>query len=252
MKEYATYIGKHANAFNKLDNDICTLIKCLNPINIQIPALIHKSVLEKIGYFNSFPHQIIGIKPLRQSIQYEDMLLTPSACLHFYPIFAQEKIDNGVFTTKARVFRNEEKNTDGETRLIDFTVREIVIVGTIDEVTNKLNYIGNLILDYAKKIGIEIELETASDPFYPSRENTIKRRLQLGNNQKREMIAIYNNKKLSIGSINYHGFHFSKTFGFDANNTIVTGCIGVGLERWMSILINTQKINNLVGKDCEI
>lgn len=235
--EYTCYFGERANTIKKIDNNICRIINKWNPVEIHIPALIHRDILNKIGYFDSFPHQIIGIKSLFDSNKYNDFFLTPSACLHFYPIFAQQQIENGIFTTKARVYRNEEKKTDGKTRLVDFTVREIVVVGTIDNVLSKLTNIGNSIVEYGNSIGLDINLETAFDPFYPSRENIIKKRFQLGNNQKKEMIIDYNGEKLSIGSINYHGFHFSRAFQFDKNNTIVTGCIGVGLERWTSALI---------------
>lgn len=247
-KEYICFIGEQAQAIKRIDNDIYKLIEKMNPADIHIPAIINKNVLEKIGYFDSFPHQIIGIKPLIEQNKYDNMLLTPSACLHFYPMFGEQQIDNGIFTTRARVYRNEDKETDGQTRLIDFTVREIVVVGTADDVMSKLNIIGSLIVEYGNSIGLNIKLEAASDPFYPSRENTIKKKLQLVNKQKMEMIINVNGEKLSIGSINYHGFHFSKTFQFDKNNTIVTGCIGVGLERWISSLTN-NKIQELIRKE---
>lgn len=247
-KEYICFIGEQAQAIKRIDNDIYKLIEKMNPTDIHIPAIINKNVLEKIGYFDSFPHQIIGIKPLIEQNKYDNMLLTPSACLHFYPMFGEQQIDNGIFTTRARVYRNEDKETDGQTRLIDFTVREIVVVGTADDVMSKLNIIGSLIVEYGNSIGLNIKLEAASDPFYPNRENTIKKKLQLVNKQKMEMIINVNGEKLSIGSINYHGFHFSKTFQFDRNNTIVTGCIGVGLERWISSLTN-NKIQELIRKE---
>lgn len=247
-KEYICFIGEQAQAIKRIDNDIYKLIEKMNPTDIHIPAIINKNVLEKIGYFDSFPHQIIGIKPLIEQNKYDNMLLTPSACLHFYPMFGEQQIDNGIFTTRARVYRNEDKETDGQTRLIDFTVREIVVVGTADDVMSKLNIIGSLIVEYGNSIGLNIKLEAASNPFYPSRENTIKKKLQLVNKQKMEMIINVNGEKLSIGSINYHGFHFSKTFQFDKNNTIVTGCIGVGLERWISSLTN-NKIQELIRKE---
>ncbi len=247
-KEYICLIGETATAIKRIDHDIYNLIEQMRPIDVHIPAIINKNVLEKIGYFDSFPHQIIGIKPLKEQNKYDNMLLTPSACLHFYPIFGDRQIDSGVFTTRARVYRNEEKQTDGQTRLIDFTVREIVVVGTVDDVMSKLNNIGSLIVEYGNSIGLNIKLEAASDPFYPSRENTIKKKLQLINKQKMEMIINLNGEKLSIGSINYHGFHFSKAFQFDRNNTIVTGCIGVGLERWISSLTN-NKVQELLERD---
>lgn len=249
INEYICFIDEFSRAFEKVDKDICTLLQKWKPISLNVPSIISKDVLIKIGYFDSFPHQIIGIKPLIETNKYDNILLTPSACLHFYPIFGEQQIDSGVFTTRARVYRNEKKQTDGQTRLIDFTVREIVVVGTADDVMSKLNNIGNLIVEYGKSIGLNIKLETASDPFYPSRENAIKKKLQLVNKQKMEMIINLNGEKLSIGSINYHGFHFSKAFQFDRNNTIVTGCIGVGLERWISSLTNNNKIQELLERD---
>lgn len=249
--EYICFIDKFSRAFEKVDKDICNLLHKWNPITLNIPSVITKDVLNKIGYFNSFPHQIISINGLLESKKFKNLYLTPSACLHFYPIFGELKIHNGIYTTRARVFRNEENNTDGMTRLIDFTVREIVVVGTEKVVRQKLEQISNSILQYANSIGISINLEPASDPFYPTRKNMIKKQLQLSNNQKREMIIKLNEKNLSIGSVNYHGFHFSKPFDFDDNNNIVTGCIGIGLERWITTLNENNLIDKLFIYDCE-
>lgn len=250
ITEYICFIGDKAKAIKKIDEDICKIIESMDPTEIHIPSIIDKDILKKIGYFKSFPHQIMGINSLADSKKYSNFVLTPSACLHFYPIFGELSTKKGVFTTKARVYRNEdEKCTDGKIRLIDFTVREIVVVGTKSEVHEVLDKIAHKILCYADKLGLNIELKTAFDPFYPNKENLIKKKLQIGNNQKKEMIVLCDNDEVSIGSINYHGFHFSKAFNFDDNNNIVTGCIGIGLERWIHSLINNDLIYKALNYD---
>ena len=70
--------------------------------------------------------------------------------------------------------------------------------------------------------------------------NEIKRKIQVLENRKFEMIVNIDNELISIGSLNFHGTHFSKAFDFDNNGSIVTGCIGIGLERWVNS-INLKK-----------
>ena len=47
-------------------------------------------------------------------------------------------------------------------------------------------------------------------------------------------------KELALASFNYHGFHFSMAFDFAKNGTIVTGCVGFGLDRWIDVLKEKQ------------
>ena len=246
IDNYCCLMDEDSKIFNDIDKEVCNILRNFAAIEIQIPALIEKDVLKKVGYFESFPDQIVGITSFKKDLNgnfektiNDNLYLTPSACLHLYPIFGEKKIDKGIFTTKARVYRNEKKY-DGKFRLNDFTVREIVVVGKCEFVKTTLNLILKKLLYLAENLGLMVEMKNANDPFYPSRENEIKRKIQVLENRKFEMIVNIDNELISIGSLNFHGTHFSKAFDFDNNGSIVTGCIGIGLERWVNS-INLKK-----------
>ena len=150
-------------------------------------------------------------------------------------------LDKKIITTKARVYRYEDEQFDGATRFWDFTVREIVFIGNSNYVLECLENMKTKTLDYIKEIGLPGEIHSASDNFYPSKRNSVKQKLQLSNSLKYELSAKINESNVAISSFNFHDTHFSKPCHYDKTGSIVTGCIGYGLERWVAAL-NYYKI----------
>lgn len=248
--KYACYLEEAQRIFNKLDEKFkgyaLTNDKCSE---VTIPAMISEDVLQKCGYFNAFPGQICAVTRFNPD-KYENVVnndkkgceymthdkqyLTPAACLHIYPLLKGCKVENRVFTTRARVYRYENDCYDDNTRMWDFAVREIVFVGCKEFVRQSLLEGQEYALDFARKICNKAVLEKANDPFYDNADNRIKMRLQNKINGKVELRIPVKNKELAVSSFNYHGFHFSEPFGFSNNRQIVTGCIGFGLDRWLA------------------
>lgn len=219
---------------------------------VVIPAMIKESVLKRCGYFRSFPQHLTGIKSYFEQMNIdidnankteESLFLTPAACLHIYPMLEDENVENSVITTKARVYRYEAERHDGNVRLWDFSVREIVAVGTERFVLDTLAYLREQALAYCNELGIKAEIKNATDPFYPSKTNEKIKKIQKINNLKKELTTCINGIEVAIASFNIHGTHFSKTFNFDRSGQIITGCVGFGLERWIAAL-REHKNNN--------
>lgn len=249
--EYICYAGVDSHNLEKLDEYFRNIAMKLNAEYFHIPALIEKSVLERCGYLSSFPHHLtiasyydpnkynevaVNGKYEKSNILNSELFFTPAACLHFYPMLENQVIDKKVITTRARVYRYENNRFDGKCRIWDFTVREIVFVGTNDFVQQNLAQIKKITLDYINKIGLDAELRPANDNFYPSTRNNIKGKLQLSNSLKDELVCKIDGEEVAIASFNTHGYHFSKPFNFDNNGSIVSGCVGYGLERWVAAL----------------
>lgn len=249
--EYLCFDKSDAKLLNTVDQYFQNIALTYNAEEYHIPTLIEKSVLEKCGYFASFPHHLTlasyydpnSFNNIAQTgnlegveIKNSNLFFTPAACLHFYPMLENQIIDKKVITTRARVYRYENNRFDGKCRIWDFTVREIVFVGTDDFVQQNLDRMKKITLDYIKKIGLEAELKPANDNFYPSTRNNIKGKLQLSNSLKDELVCKIDGEDVAIASFNTHGYHFSKPFNFDNNGSIVSGCVGYGLERWVAAL----------------
>ena len=259
LKEgYVCYYENCEEILADLDGTFKNLLNGIKYKEFAIPALIDGEVLEKCGYFESFPDQITVVGEIAEEslndvmngeeidtscVKLRGKYLTPSACLHVYPMLQGRKIEeNTVITLKARVYRNEKDNFSKMTRLWDFSVREIVFIGTKEFVQEMLNEMKMKALELAKEISPKAKLVVAHDHFYKSQRNDIKSRIQSRNELKHELIISINGEDVSVGSFNFHDTHFSIPFDFDDDRKIVTGCVGFGLERWVaaSLFYNKQ------------
>lgn len=255
-KSYICYDENDTHIMNIIDGKFQKEALALGAIEYHIPAMIDQDVLSKCGYFSTFPqHLTIAAHAKRNTYQQiaeenhicddtatvSQKYFTPAACLHIYPMLENKDLDKKIITTKARVYRYEDEQFDGATRFWDFTVREIVFIGNSNYVLECLENMKTKTLDYIKEIGLPGEIHSASDNFYPSKRNSVKQKLQLSNSLKYELSAKINESNVAISSFNFHDTHFSKPFHFDKTGSIVTGCIGYGLERWVAAL-NYYKI----------
>ena len=211
--------------------------------------MISGEILKKCGYFETMPNQLTSVGYIDERrceelvegstennlvFSSENMYLTPAACIHFYPELKKEKLKNELITTNARVFRHENGEF-GRYRLWDFNVREFVAVGSEKFVLNFLNDFRKKAIKLSEKYNIKSDINVANDHFYPSKKNKIKEKIQKMNSLKYELIG---NNEVALASFNFHGYHFSKTFDFDEEGSIVTGFVGFGLDRWLEIIKN--------------
>jgi len=246
---YVCFYEYYAKLYKALDNRFLEILKGQDYSEYKIPTLIDGEVLSKCGYFSSFPQQLTAaafVKPQlynevneKENLSVEDLdidnkYFTPSACLHLYPMLAGQIFDQKILTTNARVYRHESESMEKLTRLWDFTVREMVFIGSADFVKDRLEYVLEEALKLAKLITNEAYVQDANDHFYPSKKNLLKIKVQQRNSLKRELIIPVGEKKVAVASFNFHNNHFSKTFNFDNNGSTVSGCVGFGIERWIA------------------
>lgn len=264
---YKTFDSINANNLKILDKFFEKVAEKYGAEYYHIPAMIDADVLKKCGYLSSFPHHLtlasyidpkqydelaIEGKMDASYVRNSNMYFTPSACLHFYPMLEGKKIDKKVITTRARVYRYEENRFDGNCRLWDFTVREIVFVGENKFVIESLKSFEEITIKLIEKIGLAGSIVRSHDYFYPSVQNNFKSRLQFSNSLKNELRVTINQKEVAIASFNTHGYHFSKPFNFDNSGTTVSGCVGYGLERWIAalseygIILNYEELKDLI------
>ncbi|HEX2946044.1 MAG TPA: hypothetical protein VHT96_08810 [Clostridia bacterium] len=247
---YACYRGNAYRIYRKLDDKFRSIALSYDRCEeLSIPAMIDEDVLVKCGYFESFPGQICAVTRFNPEdyesvtnhaerscgcMVHDKQYLTPSACLHIYPLLSGCQIDDRVFTTRARVYRYEDKEARGLTRMWDFSVREIVFAGTREFVIRSLQDAQDRSLKIAGAICAQATLKKANDPFYDNASNRVKIRLQNRNSSKMELCIPIDGQEVAVSSFNYHGFHFSEPFGFSDNRRIVSGCVGYGLDRWLA------------------
>src|SRR6185369_13996078 len=135
-------------------------------------------------------------------------VLTPAACYHFYVAFQGETLAAPRHvTTRATCFRREEFYAPLE-RQWSFSMREIVCLGTSDEVQAFLARREAAAEAAWKRIGLDVEWKVATDPFFNAPRNP-KALAQRLDPLKREMVF---GGALAIGSSNFHRNAFGEAF----------------------------------------
>lgn len=250
MNEYVCYEGENLRLFNMLDKKFLSFLEGYEYENYHIPGMISENSLKKCGYIDSFPQQLSVLAHVKnteiekvlssgeildQNIQIEKMYMSPSACLHFYPLLENQIINEKIMTTLTQVYRYEDGKFNSKSRLWEFNVREIVFVGNSHYVSQMLDMMVQKALRFAQELDSKAYIKEANDLFYPSRRNELKGLIQKKNKLKRELIMHIGKKEVAVASFNSHSNHFSKPFKFDGDGSTVSGCVGFGMERWISV-----------------
>ena len=262
-KAYVEFEEKDALLMKKIEEIFRNEVVKRGALEYYVPSLLEGEVLEKCGYFRSFP-QHLTVPAFVKNDYYEqivkkrkvdgsqlgacNLFLTPSACLGLYPMLEGKEVNDKIFTMHVNVFRYEDGRFDGKVRFWDFNVREVVFVGSNEYVNHMMSEFKEITQKIADDIGVPMTITRAVDIFYPTLENKIKKRFQNKNDLKAEMISKICGKEVALGSFNYHNNHFSMPFHFDQNGKIVSACIGYGLQRWVAAVkeVGESSINKVL------
>ena len=229
------------------------------------PTLLSNGVLKKVGYFDSFPNLLMFSVRLKNDIENykkfkgrfrdltdtdkitKDLLpyctgtkygLPPTMCYYVYDMLSGTEVDNRCVTARGKSFRYENKYFKPFERLWDFTIRETVFLGDAVFVRNHVNAYKAAAIKLMEEIGMHGFCESANDPFFLVDDATSRINVQKMFGSKYELrMRVNNDTTIAIGSFNIHGQFLAKRFHlFSAEPNqeyIFTGCIGIGLERFV-------------------
>jgi len=219
------------------------------------PALLRTEQLSKVDYFRNFPHLAVvasRIRPERLEEGYaksqgllpavprEDLtdgtfVLPSAACFNIYLHLDGQVLEQTRYvTTVATCFRNENEYNDLR-RLWSFTMREIVCLGSPDDVKAHLVSFKEKIMAFAAAIDLPLTSDVASDPFFqPQSSRAVMQKLFP---QKEELLY---GDGLAIGSLNFHRNFFGERCDIRAadGQHVFTGCVAFGVERWIWALLD--------------
>lgn len=239
---------------HRLDAALVTAAQAWGAREHEFPPVVRAADLERIDYFRSFPHLMTvpvclpadeeaverfsarcerpsGTVPIEEHASVEHALL-PAACYPVYPLLASSRLDaRALITTKATCFRRESSFVPLR-RQWAFTMREVVCVGTEDEVVDLLDRGRALVDALCERLDVRREWADATDPFFqPTRQGRyLYQRL---NPVKHEAVA----GNLAIASVNRHHEHFGDAFAITRGDRAAqSGCVAFGLERWLSVV----------------
>lgn len=242
----------------RLDSIFTGWARCWNAAEYRFPACVEARYLERLDYFQSFPH--LATFPVTLDKEHDNIrefargqacdpqgsvnlpklsptehVLTPAACYHVYIELEGEVLGAPRYiTTRATCFRNEEEYTPLQ-RQWNFSMREIVCLGTAAEVENFLTRSTYVINHFAAGIGLPAEWADATDPFFSPASNP-KYLFQKLEPVKRELVF---GGDLAIASTNFHRDYFGEAFHItrDGENAY-SGCVAFGMERWLSAFLD--------------
>jgi len=227
----------------------------------RFPTLIPARYLERVKYFQAFPHSLTFATHLREDLDAIDhfaqnaacqhdgaltvpldtfspiqTLLSPAVCYHLYFALADQSLPQGkvVATAVGNCFRYESINLSSLERLWNFTMREVIFIGEKEFVLENREIARQRMSGVFEEIGLAYRVESANDPFFIG-EFRKQAAFQSAFQLKFEIRARlpFKDSTLAVGSYNYHqdffGRHLNMTLpdGSPAH----TGCVAFGLER---------------------
>jgi seryl-tRNA synthetase len=226
---------------------------------MMFPPLMRVEDLNRIDYFRNFPHLGVltsGIQEnwLKNYIKGGDVGMIPNTHLGnsnyallsaaCYPIYfhLQNQVLNTprYITVLGQCFRNESYY-QGLERLLSFRLREIVCVGSDLEVKSFLARCKEKILAFAAEIGLPLEVKVASDPFFEA--DGVRAKMQKRFPVKEEFVY----EGMALASVNFHLNFFGERCDIRTEDEkfAFSGCVGMGIERWVGVLAKKSKIFNL-------
>ncbi|MEW5976522.1 MAG: aminoacyl--tRNA ligase-related protein [Acidobacteriota bacterium] len=255
------YRGLMYDLYQALDAAFRREALALRVEECKLPALMDLATLARTGYLESFPHNANLITHLPEQAEVIDRFkqaikqnsqgavasdgvwlapshaLSPTVCYHFYQVHQNQTLPANLVgaTAVSPCYRFEGKAMQGLRRLREFNMREIIFLGSPDEVLVRRQALLELQKEMLQRCHLQATIQTASDPFFLDTYD--KRRLfQMSFDLKYEVQAYLpeDDTWLAIGSVNYHQDHFGKAFGIRqaSGETAESCCLGFGIDRW--------------------
>jgi len=230
---------------------------------VLTPTLIGADVLARCDYFRSFPHNVTfachlpedaaRIEDFRarhhdrsdldeqalHDMNRLDTCLSPAVCYHIYHMNKGQRLPATVtaYGVCGKCFRYEASNLCDLRRLWDFTMREVVLLGSKEEVLSGREQGIDQVVRFLEEHELAGEIRTASDPFFVAPDQlAAKTYFQLTSETKYEIsLLLPEDERLAVGSLNYHTDFFGRAFnmGLEGAGPAHSVCMAFGLERWV-------------------
>ncbi|MFI7136114.1 hypothetical protein ACIBQ1_61460 [Nonomuraea sp. NPDC050153] len=225
----------------------------------RYPTLIPTTVMQRCGYFQSSPQLMMFVSRLHADVAtYRDFrteiaesldlaaglrahcgdfdyCLPPTMCFHTYHELNNRSLPTSALTVTARgkSFRFESRYRRSLERLWDFSIREIVFLGSRDHVLTSRRRLMEQSCELIDSLGLGGSCEVATDPFFAG-SDTVERvwSQQLLDLKYELRLPVDADRDVAVGSFNFHEQFFGKSFGITAGaGPAYTACAGIGLER---------------------
>lgn len=236
------------------------LASTFDAVPYRFPTLLPARFLDRIAYYRAFPHSLNFVAHLREDLDTIETfaakaccdahglvsppesfaqvkaVLSPAICFHLYYSLADKTLlkDKLIATAVGNCFRYESSNLVSLERLWNFTMREVIFVGTKDFVLASREIAQRRMQAVLEEFGLAYRVESANDPFFIGefrQQAAFQNAFQL----KYEIRARlpFKDSTLAVGSYNYHQDFFGRNLNITLSDgrAAHTGCVAFGLER---------------------
>lgn len=257
---FYTFQGEFLRVFHALNRKIRNIAAEFDAIEQEYPTVWPLRLFKKIDYFREFPQQVIMCAPVKPdfesratfaeryskeaeytAIEMDDLMapaeygLEPAVCdCCYYGLEGARQLEDAYYTCYNKVFRNERSQSNQLDRLTNFSVRDIMYVGTESFVLEARQKLIDQLSNVLSNLKLRARIEVANDPFFAN-ESAMKSVFQNSHCLKYELLVEipHLEKSIAAGSINLHLDFFGRAFDIECSDNDVahSGCIGVGMER---------------------
>ena len=257
---FFSFQGDFLRVFQAINRRVLAMSREVGAVEQEHPVLWPVRLFKLIDYFREFPQQMILCAPVKddfgsrsefakryakdqtyETVPMENFMseasygLQPAVCdCCYYSLEGSRTHEDTFYTTYNKVFRNERSAASRLDRLTNFSVRDIMFVGSESFVLEARETLINLLSRFLTDLHLNAKIETANDPFFAN-ESAMKSVFQNAHRLKYELLARipHLDKEIAVGSINLHTDFFGKAFDIkmSGGSTACSGCIGVGMER---------------------
>lgn len=266
-----TLSGELLKLFNQFNELFATISQQLFACEAyEFPVLLSTKTLETTGYFEHNPYQWMRINRLKKGMENYQIYsqyascrtndssemcdsgysLPPTMCYYVYDMLKNSSISNSSYTTCGRSFRYEGDCDKPFERLVDFTIRETVFVGTRKFVESSVEKYMSYTTKVMDILGLCGKCETANDIFFMTDRTAERLNIQKMLGSKYELLLyIPDERMIAVASFNKHGNFIGKRFDIHTNEisnpVACSACVGIGLERLVYSCVSQIGLDNI-------
>jgi seryl-tRNA synthetase len=179
-----------------------------------------------------------------------DMALAPAVCYHAYPEYESKTLGENpiILTALGRCYRHEGGNHVPLERLWEFNMREVIVLGTREQVEATRQQLVRHVADLVNTLDLDASIEVAADPFFTSADEG-RRLMQQAGALKHELQLTLepSGRAIAAASFNHHLDYFGSRFGIEMPNgsPAYSGCVAFGLERWVLAIFSQLSVDEI-------
>jgi acyl carrier protein len=244
-----TLAGLALEVLEAVDHTVAHWARSLGAPQHRYPSLIERSVLERAGQTVAtavIPGEAAGRGSFART---DTATLSPAVCYHAYPAWTGKTLspEPTLITARGRCYRHEGGEYATLERLWEFTMREIIVLGTREQVETTRQSLVRQATRLVETLDLDAAIETATDPFFAAGDEG-RRLMQQAGALKYELRLTLDpaGRTVAAASFNHHYDFFGSRFAIRAGDETAahSGCVAFGLERWVLAILAQHGVDD--------